>query len=149
MDFLTLFPLFYLSSVFKTMGMQLGGYDDQFLTWVGSIGALANGLSRIFWGVLQDKTGFRTIYKIVIGVELIVCSLLPLIVATNKYLYLIWAFMAYLCLGAHFVIFPNVVTSMFGLRSSVQLVSIIYVTRCPSALCGMFVSKALVDHYGE
>ena len=54
MDFLTIFPLFYVSSVYKVMGMQLGGYDDKLLTWVGSIGSLANGLSRAVWGPLQD-----------------------------------------------------------------------------------------------
>ena len=52
MDFLTIFPLFYVGTVFKIMGMQIGDYDDQFLTWVGSMGAVANGVSRIFWGPL-------------------------------------------------------------------------------------------------
>lgn len=80
MDFLTIFPVLYLASVFKTMGMQMGGYDDHFLTWIGSIGSLANGLSRVVWGPIQDKIGFCTMYKIVIGIELLVCSLLPYIV---------------------------------------------------------------------
>ena len=80
MDFLSIFPLLYLASVFKTMGMQLGHYDDAFLTWIGSIGSLANGLSRVVWGPMQDKTGFRKIYQVVLGIELLVCSLLPLIV---------------------------------------------------------------------
>ena len=119
MDFLSIFPLLYLASVFKTMGMQLGHYDDAFLTWIGSIGSLANGLSRVVWGPMQDKTGFRKIYQVVLGIELLVCSLLPLIVKTNKYLYLVWVFMSYLCLGAHFVIFPNAIIALFGLRSSV------------------------------
>ena len=119
MDFLTMFPLFYLSSVFKTMGMQIGDIDDYFLTWIGSIGSLANGLSRVVWGPIQDKVGFLPIYRTVLVMELLVCSLLPLIVQANKYLYLIWVFMGFLCLGAHFVIFPNVIVQIFGLRSSV------------------------------
>ena len=109
MDLLSIFPLIYLPSVFKTMGMQLGGIDDKFLTLVGSIGSVANGLSRIVWGPLQDKIGFKTIYRIVLCTELLVCSLMVTIVKTNQYLYLIWVFLSYLCLGAHFVIFPNVV----------------------------------------
>lgn len=49
-DFFGLFSLYYMASTYKVMGMQLGGYDDEFLTWVGSIGSLANGASRAVWG---------------------------------------------------------------------------------------------------
>jgi len=149
MDTLTMFPVFYMASVFKTMGMALGGYDDQYLTLIGSLGSVANGLSRIMWGTMQDKTGFVAIYKVIIVVELVVFSLLPYIVEENKYLYLMAIFAGYLCLGAHFVIFPNCVIAIFGLRSSVQLSSFIYVTRCVSALSGMFISKALNDRLGD
>ena len=119
MDILTIFPVIYMASVFKTMGMSLGDYDDQFLTLVGSLGSIANGLSRIVWGSIQDSTGFVTIYRIVIAIELIVFSLIPFIVKTDKYLYLLAVFAGYLCLGAHFVIVPNCINAIFGLRSSV------------------------------
>ena len=89
------------------------------MTLVGSLGSVANGLSRIAWGSMQDKTGFVTIYRIVIAIELIVCSLLPYIVKTDKILYLIAVFAGYLCLGAHFVIVPNCINAIFGLKSSV------------------------------
>ena len=149
MDFLTIFSLIYMSSIYKVMGMQLGGYDDEFLTWVGSIGSLANGISRAVWGPMQDKKGFRAIYKVVIVIELIYCSLMPYIVQTNRYLYMLWIFMGFLCLGAHFVIFPNCIIEVFGLRSSVQLSSLIYISRCISALSAMFISKALSKRYGD
>lgn len=72
--------MIYMASVFKTMGMKQGGIDDQFLTWIGSLGSLANGLSRVVWGPLQDRVGFRSIYKTVLVIELIVCSLLTTVV---------------------------------------------------------------------
>lgn len=149
MDFLTIFPLYYLASVFKTMGMKMGHIDDNFLTWIGSIGALANGCSRIGWGPIYDKTGYRMIYKIIIGIELVVCPLMPIVVAANKYLYLICVFLGYLCLGAHFIISPNAMIQIFGLKSSVQLCSFIYVTRACSAFSGMLISKALVASIDE
>lgn len=62
---------------------------------------------------------------------------------------MIWVSLSYLCLGAHFVIFPNVIVQVFGLRSGVTLSSFIYSTRCISALGGLFISKALVEQYGE
>ena len=149
MDFCTLFPLLYMASVYKIMGMQIGNYDDNFLTIVSSIGAIANGLSRVVWGYVQDMTGFRTIYKIVLVTELFFCTLVPYVVKLNGPLYLIMIFLGNMCLGAHFVIFPNCIVSIFGLRSSVQLSSLIYVARCVPAFSGMFISKALVNAYGE
>ena len=74
---------------------------------------------------------------------------MPWIVRTNKYLYMLSVFMGYASLGAHFVIFPNVMVQIFGLKGGVQLCSFIYITRCPSALFGFFLSKALVTNYGE
>ena len=88
---------------------------------------------------MYDKIGFRIIYKIVIATELLVCSLMPYIVKSNKYLYLVWVLISFLCYGAHFVIFPGAIISIFGLKSSVQLSSFIYFTRCLAALGGMFI----------
>ena len=68
---------------------------------------------------------------------------------TNQYLYMVCVFMGYASLGAHFVLFPNVMVQIFGLKGGVQLCSFIYVTRCPSALSGLFISKALVTNFGE
>ena len=55
MDFLTVMPMVFLSSEFKVMALQLGDYDDKYLTWIGSIGTIANGASRIIMGALSDK----------------------------------------------------------------------------------------------
>ena len=57
--------------------------------------------------------------------------------------------MGYLCLGAHFVMTPNAIITIFGLRSSVQLSSFIYTTRCPSGFLSMFLSQALVAKIGD
>jgi len=51
-DYFSIYSMFYLSSVFKTIGLQLGDIDDLTLTWIGSLASVANGLSRIVWGVL-------------------------------------------------------------------------------------------------
>jgi len=38
--------------------------DDVTLTIAGSVGAIFNGGSRLMWGVLLDKYGFRKVYMI-------------------------------------------------------------------------------------
>jgi MFS family permease len=118
MDICSLFTFLYVSSVFKTMAIQLGNgaLDDHWLTLTGAIGGLANGGSRIFWGYLQDIFGFKKIYAFILVTQVLV-SLTLTSVVTNKVLYMVWILIGYNCLGAHFVLFPTVLLKVFGLKS--------------------------------
>jgi len=48
-----------VSTLYKTYGQSEVINDDQFLTLLGSISALCNGVGRITWGFAADKTSFR------------------------------------------------------------------------------------------
>jgi MFS transporter, OFA family, oxalate/formate antiporter len=50
MDMCSVFTFIYMASVYKTIGIQVGGLDDYTLTVIGSLGGLANGISRMVWG---------------------------------------------------------------------------------------------------
>ena len=130
------------------MGMELGGFDDLMLTTVGSFGSLANGLSRVILGSMQDKSGFSAIYRTILVLELFVCILTPTIVETNKWVYLVAIFITFGCLGAHFVIFPNVMLKIYGLKAGVTLSAVTYATRACSTLSAAFLSKWLTKTYG-
>lgn len=43
-------PLFMISQTWKTIGLQVGEIDDRTLTFIGSLGSIANGFSRVFLG---------------------------------------------------------------------------------------------------
>jgi MFS family permease len=50
----------FLSATYKNFAdtpEHLKDQGDHFFTYVGSIGSVCNGLSRVFWGVLSDKIG--------------------------------------------------------------------------------------------
>jgi len=36
--------------------------DDAYLTLVGSLACVGNGISRTIWALLYDKVGFRGVY---------------------------------------------------------------------------------------
>lgn len=62
--FMFLFGTFnglYVASAYKVSNDYL---EDGPLTIAGAIGAVCNGGSRLMWGTLQDKYGFKTIYRI-------------------------------------------------------------------------------------
>ena len=115
----------------------------------GSVGALVNGLIRIFIGSFQDKVGFSLIYKIILVIELVLCLFITSIVQTNGWLYTIWVCMGYLCLGAHFVMVPIAMTSIFGLKSAGQLASMTYVSRALSAIVSTILADSLSARLGE
>jgi len=149
MDALSIMPVVYVGTVFKAMGLQLGQIDDFTLTVVGSVGAIVNGCSRLIIGNLQDKFGFSTIYRGILVVELVFCALVTTVVHINAWLYAFWICLGFVCLGAHFVMFPIVMTKKFGLRSGPQLSSFVYSSRGLSALAGATLASKLADAFDE
>jgi MFS family permease len=59
----SVYKLFAASSAASPGGAPALG-SDQFLTLVGGMGALANGLGRIFWGSISDKIGFKNSFTL-------------------------------------------------------------------------------------
>ena len=53
----------FIASTFKSYG-SIFIQSDNFLTLVGSIGAVTNGLGRPVLSTLQDKLGFRIVYGV-------------------------------------------------------------------------------------
>lgn len=140
MDFCSLFPVIFLSQIWKTVGLQ-HQIDDYTLTTIGSLGSVANGLSRMLTGPVQDKTSFVFLYKVVLAIELLVCFSLYWAVSVSPWLYMIIVFLGFACLGAHFVLYPNMLLKVFGMRSGSQLYSILYAAISLSTLSGFFVYK--------
>lgn len=81
------FPL-YMASNFKSYE-QRDISDDQFITTVGSVGAVFNGLSRGFWSSLLDRFGFKYVYLSLLIVEIAI-SFSFVAVHKVKALFLIW-----------------------------------------------------------
>ena len=146
MDFCSVFPLFMLSSVWKTVGLHVGGIDDYTLTLIGSLGSVANGLSRVVWGPVQDATCFTFVYKTVLITEVLVCVSLYYAVKVSSFLYMIVVLLGFTCLGAHFVMFPGVIVKMFGMNAGGQLYSIMYIAYGMSSILGLIVYKT-VSYY--
>lgn len=70
MKFLGPFFGFYIASVYKTSNQD--NLDDSILTIVGSLGAICNGGSRIIWGTLQDKYGFKKVYSTIMATQFVI-----------------------------------------------------------------------------
>ncbi|OMJ68199.1 hypothetical protein SteCoe_34419 [Stentor coeruleus] len=125
--------LFFVAS-FKTVGLQLS-YDDGFLTIVGSIGSIFNGTSRIFWGILIDKTSFKTTYTCILTFQVILCLTFPLICNIN-YLFLIWTVIMFACLGGNYTLLPPIAIKLYGKITGVRIYAFFI---CSMGLASIFV----------
>ena len=89
---------------FKTIGLSVG-ISDNLLTWAGSLAALLQAVTRLVFGSLYDKYGFKRLFYIIIFVNLvnsIVCYHTRYIPA----LYFICILMTYWVFAGIFSIFP-------------------------------------------
>lgn len=100
-------------NVFKSYGFDKFK-NDQFLTLIGSVGALINGLGRIFWGSLLDFYSFKTIFGILIALQYILIVLIQ--VVDNKWVYLIIVTLSMSCEGACATIIPTATLNIFGMK---------------------------------
>ena len=52
-------PAMYFLSAYKTYGMNVGGHDDEFLTFVGCLAIFLNVPFRKLWEIVLGKLGFK------------------------------------------------------------------------------------------
>lgn len=104
---------------FKTIGLEYG-YDDSFLTIVGSLGSIMNGTNRPFWGYLFDKRSYRFAYMIICCIQIAICFTFP---AVNMYqaAFLIWLCILYSCSGGTFTQLAPIAVRIYGRATGVKV----------------------------
>eukprot|EP00347_Sterkiella_histriomuscorum_P004848 403358853 len=137
---------YFLINAFKVYG-QRNKFDDQFLSMVGSIGALVNCASRLIAAWLIDHFSFQSIYGLLLIKQFaITCSIYW--VTGNQTYFLLWYCLSQICYGAHFSITPVVCAKIFGLKIGVSVYSRLYASYALSALFGAILVDQLLDEIG-
>jgi len=102
-------------SNYKTWGLDIG-FDDTFLTYLGSAGSIFNGL-RFLWSTALDHVRFKIVYGTLICLN-IVFGILIVVFRENAVLYAICYCMLIFCEGGHFTIMPNQLKALFGMQAT-------------------------------
>lgn len=90
---------------YKEYGMiEIG--DDQFLTVVGSCGAVFNGIGRLVFGMLLDKFSYRSLSAVINASLLLFAITLPYLVQVRE-LYLVGVSFVYFAYGGNYSIYPT------------------------------------------
>lgn len=86
--------------------------DDELITIIGSLGALSNSASRIFWCWLFDKYSWKTIMLILNTTQIFYVVLI--IFVKNPYIYIGLVILIYFSYGANFGMYPTQTVRIYG-----------------------------------
>eukprot|EP01017_Pseudomicrothorax_dubius_P040874 TRINITY_DN6479_c0_g1_i3.p1 TRINITY_DN6479_c0_g1~~TRINITY_DN6479_c0_g1_i3.p1 ORF type:complete len:340 (+),score=71.36 TRINITY_DN6479_c0_g1_i3:383-1402(+) len=141
----SLVPYFSVNS-YKTYGLIIIN-DDNFMSLVGSIGGLTNGIGRLFWGFVSDKLTFRQSFGWIALIQLVFIASFSLI--ETKPLYAIWYGMMQFAAGGFFTVFGPEVSSTFGTKRGPKVFSFISGGAWQlSTLMNVAIGKWLVQLWG-
>lgn len=124
MNFFSIFLGLFIANEYKLFWQNAKNPPgDQFTSSVGSIGSVFNGM-RFIWSALLDHFEYKTVYGILLVLEISLGVTYPLII-DEKWLVGIWICLGYWCLGGHFTLVPNEMKKIFGANTT-QLYSYFY-----------------------
>jgi OFA family oxalate/formate antiporter-like MFS transporter len=114
-------------------------HDDKFLSLIGAIGSMGNGLSRFFWATMLDRFEFKCLYTCL----LLLNGFLALTVSYAVHypqVYLIYVLLTYVCYGGHLGMFPAISSQVFGVRNGTQIYGLLFQGfACSNALQFVFI----------
>lgn len=100
--------------------------DDQFLTIVGSLGAVFNGFGRLIFGMLLDKFSYRALSTVINGVLAIFAFTFSLIGET-KWLFLIAVALTYFAYGGNYSIYPTHTVRILGNEIGSKIYCLVFI----------------------
>lgn len=103
----------YVGAMYKVIAQEVPALaNDRYLSMVGALGALSNGLMRPVWGFLYDRLGYRSCFSIIACLQAVVIFVFPKIESAAMHVpavILSWA-----ALAGNFAMAPAEIAKIFG-----------------------------------
>jgi OFA family oxalate/formate antiporter-like MFS transporter len=140
----TLIYGFLLTNTYRNFGsIRLKGYETA-LKYLSKAFTLLNTFSRLVWGFIFDKIGFKILYFIVC-INQLICGGLIYLTSTNIVQYFIIVCFGVLSYAGHIILFPNLIHHKFGVDNSVVILGICGIFGGISALIGPILTTNIKD----
>ena len=118
----TLFYGFLLSNTYRNFGIEKN-LSDSGMQILSKAFTLINTFSRLLWGFICDKFGFKIPY-IIVCINQIISGSLIYFASSNLYFYFTVVCLGVLSYAGHIVLYPNLVHIKFGVNNSVIILGI-------------------------
>ncbi|KAF2366577.1 Major facilitator superfamily [Trinorchestia longiramus] len=109
-------------------------YDDTIITDLSCLGALATVLGSIVWGLILDKTSYKTTMLAITSLLTMLMGTLPLACHYWHWAFTVWGLSLYFTAAGNYSIMPAVISSAYGSRHAVKNMAVLLMCRSLSAL---------------
>jgi len=135
-----------VSGFYKAFGQTFIA-DDHFLSFVGAVSSIFNCSGRLFYGILMDKTNYKTAMTVeTVCLTLLVASL-PATSYGGKIAFTIWIWAIYCTFPGTYSTQPAVTTQTFGHKYGGTIYGFLFTSDIINNLLVGTLSPALL-HYG-
>ena len=141
----TLIYGFLLSNTYRNFGSVSLPYYETALKYLSKAFTLLNTFSRLVWGFIFDKTGFKILY-IIVCLNQLICGGLMYTSSGNIVTYFIVVCFGVLSYAGHIILFPNLIHHKFGVDNSVVILGICGIFAGISAIIGPILTKNISNN---
>ena len=141
-------PCLNVANMYKAFSTDYDALnDDNFQSNVGGLGAINNGLGRLFWASMVDIFGFEKPYMCLTALQAVLMAILPVCV-NSRTAFATTVALIYFTLGGNFAMFPTVNAQTFGVANAPEIYSLLFTAFAASGNIGAFFTKALQSSIG-
>lgn len=130
-----------VASMFKQFAsIQPALKGDSYQAFVGGMGALFNGVGRLFWGSVSDKIGFKMSFTILTLLQALI-QVFYNQSGSSKPTFMVANCLSYFCLAGTFAMMPPAIQRMFGPKNGALIYGVIYSAFGVASVGGSYLSK--------
>ena len=138
-----------VASMFKQFAsIQPALKGDSYQALVGGMGALFNGIGRLFWGSVSDKIGFKLSFTILTLLQAVIQFFYNQS-GSSKPTFMVANCLSYFCLAGTFAMMPPAIQRMFGPKNGALIYGVIYSAFGVASVGGSYLSKVRDDNGRE
>ena len=112
-----------------------------------AISSLCNGVGRIFWGLLSDRLGRVTVFRILLASQMVVFGIL--MTNSNPWVFSVLVCYVLLCFGGGFATMPSFIVDVFGSRNMSRIYGTVLTAWSAAGIVGPMYVGYLKDTYPD
>ena len=112
-----------------------------------AVSSLCNGVGRLFWGLLSDRLGRVSVFRILLASQMVVFGIL--MTERNPYVFSVLVCYILLCFGGGFATMPSFVLDVFGPQKMSTIYGTILTAWAAAGICGPLYVGYLKDQYPD
>jgi OFA family oxalate/formate antiporter-like MFS transporter len=134
--------------VYKRFGQTVAALnDDAYLSLMGGLGALFNGLGRLFWASMVDKFGFKGPFQVSVAIQAVMMACYRY-AAQSKFTFAVATCAIFSCIGGNFAMAPTVTNIEFGTALATKVYAVLFTAFVTASIGGSMVTKRLLKAAG-